>query len=533
MEKRLILAIGVSILIVAVYSKISERYFPAPEQPVPVAQPVAAAAPATVNIVPPSSPVAQKAIVAPVSFTPEILASAEIDYNIAPPSGSIVKAVLNKFIDDISKQPVTLLVVDRPGQGMLAIAGSAFFTKALEGGSTLMRQNGFDYTFSSGGRTIRKTLSRVKDKYFSEIEISLDNNTGQNWLEQYEILAFSTRLIPNNMDARFEQIIIHAADKVVRFPPAKIKSSQTLYSGNVDWVAFRTKHFAIMVKPDFPVNAVLGYRNDDQVSVAFTDNLQIAPAEKLVKKLTVYTGPNSLKDLQYNGLGLEKILDSGLIATSLLYVLHGLEKVTHNWGVSIILLSVIIYLVFFPLTSKGMSSMKRMQALSPQIEQLRKTYKDNPQKMNKEVMELYKKNKVNPFGGCLPMLIQIPIFFALYQTLMRSVELRGATFLWIHDLSLPDRLFILPKALPILGNEINILPLLMGAGMFFQQKLSMVSVGQSQQMEQQRMMSTIMPVVFCFIFYRMPSGLVLYWLTNTVLMLIYYYKIRHLHTLQE
>jgi YidC/Oxa1 family membrane protein insertase len=154
--------------------------------------------------------------------------------------------------------------------------------------------------------------------------------------------------------------------------------------------------------------------------------------------------------------------------------------------------------------------MKEMQALQPHIEEIRKTYKDNPQKLNKEIMGLYREHKVNPFGGCLPLILQMPIFFALYQALMRSVFLKGASFLWIKDLAEPDRLFMLPVSLPILGNEINILPIIMTIGMFIQQKFSMASAG-SGSADQQRMMMIVMPLMFGLIFYHMPSGLVLCW----------------------
>jgi len=168
--------------------------------------------------------------------------------------------------------------------------------------------------------------------------------------------------------------------------------------------------------------------------------------------------------------------------------------------------------------------MKEMQLLQPKIEALRKEHKDNPQALNKEIMELYKEHKVNPLGGCLPLLLQMPIFFALYQALMRSVSLRGAKFLWIKDLSAPDQLFTLKNSLPFLGNQVNILPILMAIGMFVQQKISMVkTTGEAAQ--QQKIMSIIMPVMFGVIFYQMPSGLVLYWFVNSTLMLIYQFRI--------
>jgi YidC/Oxa1 family membrane protein insertase len=207
----------------------------------------------------------------------------------------------------------------------------------------------------------------------------------------------------------------------------------------------------------------------------------------------------------------------------MLKMLEFFFSLVHNWGWAIVILSLIIYIVLYPLTLQQMRSMKVMQAIQPRMEELKKQYKDNPQRLNKEMIELYKTNKVNPLGGCLPMILQIPIFFALYQVLTRSIALKGAHFLWIRDLAEPDRLFTLPNSLPILGNEINILPLLMAGIMFVQQKSSMSKMG-GAAVEQQKILLIVMPVMFGFLFYRMPSGLVLYWSLNSVLTLIYQLK---------
>jgi YidC/Oxa1 family membrane protein insertase len=160
--------------------------------------------------------------------------------------------------------------------------------------------------------------------------------------------------------------------------------------------------------------------------------------------------------------------------------------------------------------------MKEMQHIQPQVEQLRVLYKDNPQRLNKEIMELYRQHKVNPLGGCLPMVLQIPIFFALYQVLSRSIALKGADFLWIKDLSEPDRLLKFPVELPLIGQYFNLLPVLMAVGMFIQQKSSMGKMSGSSA-EQQKMMLIVMPIMFGFIFYNMPAGLVLYWFVNSAL----------------
>ena len=165
------------------------------------------------------------------------------------------------------------------------------------------------------------------------------------------------------------------------------------------------------------------------------------------------------------------------------------------------------------MTFKSMHSMKKMQSLQPKINQIREQHKNNPQKLNKELMELYKEHKINPLGGCLPLFLQMPIFIALYQVLWRSVSFKGADFLWIKDLSEPDRLiYPMPFTLPILGNEFNILPVLMMIVMFFQQKLSMKNtvVMDPSQAAQQKMMMYFFPVFLGYIFYKFSSGLTLY-----------------------
>jgi YidC/Oxa1 family membrane protein insertase len=244
-------------------------------------------------------------------------------------------------------------------------------------------------------------------------------------------------------------------------------------------------------------------------------------------KFHIYLGPQELQQItriqpEWSGVMYYGTFD--FIAHMLLHLLDFVFSLVHNWGITIVILSVLIYLILFPLTLKQMRSMKQMQALQPRIEELRRVYKDNPQKLNTEIMALYKEYKVNPFSGCLPLVLQMPIFFALYQVLLRSVAFKGAQFLWIKDLSLPDRLFTLPVSVPVLGNEINLLPILMTIGMFVQQKTSMAAASTGSA-EQQKLMMILFPLMFGFIFYRMPSGLVLYWFINSALMLFYQIKI--------
>lgn len=201
------------------------------------------------------------------------------------------------------------------------------------------------------------------------------------------------------------------------------------------------------------------------------------------------------------------------LARPALHLLRFLNRISGNYGVAIILVSVLQKIVLHPLTAKSLRSMQAMKALQPKIAAISERNKNNPQKKQQEVMGLYKKHGVNPLGGCLPMLIQLPIFVALYNALSSSVEMWRAPFLWIKDLSQPDALF----AFDVWGLKdypFNLLALLMGASMFFQQKMSPPS---SSDPQQAKLMLWMMPTMFTFMFWTFPSGLVLYWLVSNIL----------------
>jgi YidC/Oxa1 family membrane protein insertase len=199
--------------------------------------------------------------------------------------------------------------------------------------------------------------------------------------------------------------------------------------------------------------------------------------------------------------------------------MHFFHRFTGSWGIDIILLTFLIKLLMAPLTHKSFVSMKQMQKLQPQMERLKEKYKDDKEGLNKEIMELYRRNKVNPFGGCLPMLLQFPVFIGLYNALRTPIELRHAPFLWIKDLSRPDW-----ESLPITIDSwhfgIPILTLLMGASMFLQQWMT-PSAGDPNQ----RRMMLMMPLVFTFMFINFPSGLTIYWLVNNLLSIAQQYLI--------
>ena len=214
----------------------------------------------------------------------------------------------------------------------------------------------------------------------------------------------------------------------------------------------------------------------------------------------------------------------GQIGLVLLSMLRAVATVTKNYGVAIIVFSIGITCLTAPFTILSFRSMKKMQQLKPKIDKIMAQNKNDTAAANKEIFQLYREHKVNPLGGCLPMLLQMPILIAMYQAISHFIELRGQRFLWIRDLSMPDRLATLPTSLPFLGNELNILPVIMAAVMFFQTKLSQGKLAtHDQQNPSTKLMSgPLMPVIFGMMFYHFPAGLVLYWMTNSALSLAWY-----------
>lgn len=285
----------------------------------------------------------------------------------------------------------------------------------------------------------------------------------------------------------------------------------------IQWAAVKNQFFTMLLTP--ATNAVaVEYRKADltpppdwrgkEPPRGLTATLALAPVatgadgtQEYV--FSLYAGPKEYSRLLALKGGQEAAMQFGMwgfISVLLLQGMVFLHGLIPNYGVAIIIITIIIKIVLWPVQAKSMKSMKAMQKFSPLMTKLREKYKDQPQKLNAEMMKLYKEHKINPFGGCLPMLVQIPVFFGFYTMLRSAVELRGAPFLWIIDLSQPDTVAALG------GFPLNPLPLVMGASMLWQMKLT-PSGGDPKQQQ----MMLIMPVVFLFICYNMSSGLVLYW----------------------
>jgi YidC/Oxa1 family membrane protein insertase len=296
---------------------------------------------------------------------------------------------------------------------------------------------------------------------------------------------------------------------------SKQDNADTVTNGDIVFCGLRTKYFvaALAPKNGNGVYVKRGTSGKDKISTSLGRPLN----HQVRDEITVYIGPIDHAMLAKAAPSLDKIADTGWswiqpISRGILWLLLSLHKAIPNYGWVIVIFSVLMKLVFFPLTYTGMRSMKKMQHLQPHLKRVQEQHKNDPGRMNQETMALYKKHGVNPFSGCLPLLLQMPVFFALYSVLVNTIELRQAPFvLWIKDLSQPDAIINFGFKLPIFGWEsLSLLPILMGVAMFFQQKMTTVD-------PKQKMMVYFMPVFMAFIFMTLPAGLNLYWLVNNIL----------------
>jgi len=305
-----------------------------------------------------------------------------------------------------------------------------------------------------------------------------------------------------------------------------------------DWVGYQNNFFIEAIVPQAEggyqiIPSVIGDEaQHTQITRLFylTEQFDLNQNESKSFKLRLYNGPKDIGALTQAGHNLSGAVDYGwfsFLAKPLLVVLRWFYSFTHNYGVAIILMTIIIKILFWPLTQKSYTSMQKMKKIQPKIQQIREKFKDDREKLNQELMQVYKTYKVNPMGGCIPMALQIPVFFALYRMLNAAVELRHQPFiLWIHDLTAPDRLNLgFSIDLPIIGHlsGLPVLTILMGITMFAQQKMT----PSSGDPRQEKIM-LIMPVMFTFFFINFPAGLVLYWFVNNILSIAQQYWInRH------
>lgn len=378
---------------------------------------------------------------------------------------------------------------------------------------------------------IRKSFFVGNDKPNLVLEVEIENLSER---ERHFSLAFQYALklglgFHNSREETMVKMASFSGGEIHLTNLSAIRKKPSVSAGAIDWHGLVRKYYALLIKPDQKaVSQETRLEADRLVSELKFTPLSVLPGQTGRVRFLIYAGPQRFESLKSFGVEFEKIFSHGALGFLKVLLLGGLNffyRLTANYGLAILVITLLIKLLFTPLTHVSYQSMGKMQALQPKVKALQKQHQKDAGRLNKELMELYRRNRVNPMLGCLPLVLQIPIFIAFYQVLSEAVELKGANFIfWIHDLSEPDRLFTIPTLLPFIGNAFNLLPILMIGSMLWQQKLT----PQTAATPEQGKIMYLMPVIFGFVFYNLPSGLVLYWLVNNLLTIFHQLVIKRI-----
>jgi len=414
----------------------------------------------------------------------------------------------------------------------LAGLETAVFSANLNADTLSVKEGSQKIMFSwtaEQGIIVEKTYSFSPASYMIGLDVTVKNGSDRNIQDKLYVALRGS--VPNDKRVYgFEGPSVFINDNLEEVDIDDIADKNT-YSGSLKWVALQDRYFMTSIIPDHAEEASmrLYVKDGNLIEAQYLNPVSdIRPGTQQTYQYSLFFGPRSMKILGEMGHDLSKALNFGffdIIAKPCVWLMNKLYSVIPNYGIAIIILTLLIKIVLWPLGSKSYKSMSEMKKIQPLMKEIREKYKDDKKKMNEEVMGLYRTYKINPLGGCLPMVVQLPVFFALYRMLYQAIELRHAPFfLWIDDLSAPDRLghFAIdhiPFMEPPYG--IPVLTIIMGASMLLQQKMS-PPMGDPTQAK----MMMFMPVIFTVIFINFSSGLVLYWLVNNILSIAQQYYIQ-------
>jgi YidC/Oxa1 family membrane protein insertase len=409
----------------------------------------------------------------------------------------------------------------------LSSKGAGFFENELFqaslGGDQLSLSDGTrEVVFrlrNENGLQVEKVYRFAADSYAIGFEVNIAN-AGDQPVKDSLIVALRNVFPAKKNSQAFEGPSALVNRSIEQIPIDEIEKKNS-FNGQISWVALESRYFATSLIPVKNESAALrlALLPGNMVEAWYVEPEQtFAPQSQNKYEYQLFLGPKSMSAVQQAGHELSRIVDFGtfdVLAKPCLWLMNYLYAIIPNYGVAIIILTLLSKILLWPLGTKSYKSMSQMKKLQPLIQELRDKYKNDRKKMNEEIMRLHRTYNINPLGGCLPMVVQIPVFFALYRMLDQAIELRHAPFIWwINDLSAPDRLFHFDFSIPFMEPPygIPVLTLVMGATMFWQQKMT-PPAGDPTQAK----MMLLMPVVFTFIFINFSSGLVLYWLINNVL----------------
>jgi YidC/Oxa1 family membrane protein insertase len=520
MEKRVLIAIVLSIAVMYGYSilfpqqKRTESIAPTAAIPVQEVSPLTQ--PGIISTV--STPLPVSSPESKLVVAKEILVDTDV-YSavLSTDGGALKKLVLKQFKDVLGKggKEIVLFREDSPSRYTLATAYPGFYpekTSAFAANTDRLVLTGSEkksielVLTTPSGLQFKKVYTFSGTGYDISLEHSISNFSSARHEGELNLYLRNRSVKPTNDNNRFEVFgPVTLSESGVTFDNlTDLGKAEKSYTKGLKWSGFGDKYFLNAVLLKNSVFATLSLKDTAGVLEQrfSTSRLTLDPRQVYASSCTLYFGPKDIDLLKAQGDNLEGSIDLGwftVIAKPMLHSLKLFYRYLHNYGLAIILITIILKILFFPLTHKSYKSMKEMQKLQPKMQELKEKFKDDRDGLNKSVMELYKTHKVNPMGGCLPMVVQIPVFFGLYKALMFSIELRHAPFyFWIQDLSAKDPYYITP--------------IIMGATMFIQQKMTPTNMDPIQAK-----MMLALPVVFTFMFLNFPSGLVLYWLVNNIL----------------
>ncbi len=535
MDRNLILAFALSFAVLILWSTlVGPRRAPEPPPGAPPPSSEAPELPAAKSTLPPLTraealPAPTKAEVLPPGDrlryeTP--LYRAELDTR----GAGIVHWELRRFDsgDRAGSEPIVLTTGREPLATVLATSfdelGLGDLSREL---FQVEEQNAgvFAFLLERQGVVVRKTFEFQEDSYAFELRVEVENHSQRSIAPRFAV-NWPAQMAPGQ-DFREQSLGVLHDGSVQREALAAFGKSGFFggdpvrvveFSREVDWAGVLTTYFVSAVLPDDPSQASARFvavtPGEAGLAQVYFDPVELAPGQSVMRVFRAYMGPLEPARLAEMP-GLINAIDLGWSWVSPLtrgfgWLLGVLYAVIPNYGLAIILLTIMVRVGMAPLTNKQMRSMERMRSLAPQLTELREKYADDRQKQSEQMMQLYKREKVNPLGGCLPMVLQLPVFIGLFYALRSSIQLRQAPFVgWIDDLSAPDMLFTIPG----LDLPFRVLPIVMGATMVLQQRITPMQMDPAQA----RMMMTIMPIMMTFVFYQFASGLVLYWMVSNVL----------------
>jgi len=471
--------------------------------------------------------------------------------------GATLMSVKLKKYKNVDGSPVDMLLLPpegTAGEMPFALSFGDYTAEQLTVPFTLKESGGanqstydFSRTFLSPTGvpfTLHKAYVFDKDEYLFELRVTIENSVNDFPALNFGGLAYTLTMGPQigphylKLDNRNDfRNYAYWAENKRQDPGVKMGSFKEL-DKNFTWTAVVGKYFTAIAQPVGTAYRVvfdsrqlvpgfdrstISFERPPLQSATTTDTFRFYLGPMKTEILSLYND-KSTNQFGISGLNADKVVTSsiliGWLATLLKYVLDFFYLLIPNYGIAIILLTLVTKLVFLPLTFSSSESMAKMQALNPKMAEIRARLKDKPDKMNQEIAALYKREKVNPLSGCLPLLLQMPVFFALYNLLNSHFELRGAMFIpgWIPDLSVPESIVNFGFALPLVGwTALRALPLLMVASQLLSSKFTQPSSAPQQGGAQAKLMMYALPIVFLFILYDMPSGLVLYWTVQNIL----------------